>query len=110
MKLGERVLSVPINKMNRIKKGLHMNLMNNSIIQIPEPTNEPVYDYAPGSKERQKLEQALQATASSRLEIPLIIGGKEVTTGDIGQVVMPHNHNHVLERIIKQVLKRCSWP
>ena len=73
-----------------------MNLVNNSILQVPEPANEPVYDYAPGSKERLKLEEALQATASSCLEIPIIIGGKEVTTGDIGQVVMPHNHKHVL--------------
>lgn len=73
-----------------------MNLLNNSIIQPPEPINEPVYSYGPGSIERRELEQALAEAAAKCIEIPLIIGGKEIKTGNIGKVVMPHDHQHVL--------------
>jgi len=73
-----------------------MNLVNNSIVQTPEPKNEPVYDYEVGSRERIQLENALQVTAAKRLEIPLIIGGEEIKTGNTGKVVMPHDHEHVL--------------
>lgn len=73
-----------------------MNLVNNSIIEIPEPQNEPVYDYAPGSKERKLLEDALEKMVAEQIEIPLIIGGKEISTEKTAEVVMPHNHSHVL--------------
>ncbi|HEY5672786.1 MAG TPA: L-glutamate gamma-semialdehyde dehydrogenase [Malonomonas sp.] len=73
-----------------------MNLLNNAIIKVPVPSNEPVYSYAPGTPERAKLKTALNELAAKKIEIPLIIGGKEVRTGKIGQVVMPHNHKHVL--------------
>ncbi len=64
--------------------------------QVPPPTNEPVYDYAPGSPERAEIKARLQAMASERIEIPLIIGGREVRTGRLAQAVMPHDHHHVL--------------
>lgn len=73
-----------------------MNLLNNAVIKVPVPGNEPVYSYAPGSPERAKLKAALAELAAKKIEIPLIIGGKEVRTGKIGQVVIPHNHSHVL--------------
>ena len=73
-----------------------MNLLNNATIKVPFPENELVYDYAPGSVEREKLKNAIEETKSKKLEIPLIIGGKEVRTGKLGKVVMPHNHQHVL--------------
>ncbi len=73
-----------------------MNLLNNAIFKIPTPFNEPVYEYAPGSAERAKLKAALDDIASKRIEIPLIIGGKEVRTGKLGQAVMPHDHQHIL--------------
>ena len=73
-----------------------MNLLNNAIFKVPTPFNEPVYDYAPGSPERAKLQAALDEIAGKRIEIPLIIGGKEVHTGNLGQAVMPHDHQHVL--------------
>jgi 1-pyrroline-5-carboxylate dehydrogenase len=60
------------------------------------PFNQPVLDYAPGSPERAKLKAALDDIAAKRIEIPLIIGGKEVRTGNLGQAVMPHDHQHVL--------------
>jgi len=73
-----------------------MNLLNNAIFKVPMPFNEPVYDYAPGSPERANLKAALDDIASKKIEIPLIIGGREIRTGKLGQVVMPHDHQHVL--------------
>ncbi|MFW2365088.1 MAG: L-glutamate gamma-semialdehyde dehydrogenase [Desulforhopalus sp.] len=73
-----------------------MNLMNNAVITPPRPSNEPVFDYAPGSPEKLKLKEALAEMASKELEIPLIIGGEEVRTGNLGRVVIPHDHQHLL--------------
>lgn len=73
-----------------------MNLLNNAVFKVPVPTNEPIYSFAPGSPERAKLKLALDELAAKKIEIPLIIGGMEVRTGRLGQVVMPHNHKHVL--------------
>ena len=44
--------------------------------RIPEPKNEPVYSYAPGSPEREKLKAALEELKSKQIEAPMIIGGK----------------------------------
>ena len=73
-----------------------INLMNNAVIDTPKPVNEPIYTYAPGIPERAKLKEALADAAGKQLEIPLIIGGKPVKTGNLRQVVMPHDHRHVL--------------
>ena len=73
-----------------------MNLMNNAVIQTPVPVNEPVLNYAPGSPEKKALKAALEEMASHQVEIPIVIGGKEIRTGNLGKVVMPHNHAHVL--------------
>jgi 1-pyrroline-5-carboxylate dehydrogenase len=66
------------------------------IRRVPTPVNEPVRAYAPGSPEKRELKARLQQMASERIEIPLIIGGREVRTGKTAQAVMPHNHRHVL--------------
>ena len=73
-----------------------MTTMNNGVIKVPAPKNEPVLAYAPGSPEKLRLKKALAEAASQTLEIPLIIDGKRITTGKLGKVVMPHNHGHVL--------------
>ncbi|MBT8070537.1 MAG: L-glutamate gamma-semialdehyde dehydrogenase [Gammaproteobacteria bacterium] len=73
-----------------------MNLLNNAVFKVPMPVNEPVHDYQPGSPERASLKSALADIAARKVEIPLIIGGKEVRTGKLGKVVMPHDHGHVL--------------
>ena len=73
-----------------------MNLLNNAVIQTPAPNNEPVMDYAPGSPEKRAVKQALADMAATRVEIPIIIAGEEVRTGDLGKLVMPHDHQHVL--------------
>lgn len=70
--------------------------MNNSIFFYPYPDNEKVLEYRPGSRERKALIKELEKMKEEVLDIPLIIGGKEVRTGNTGQVVMPHNHKHVL--------------
>nr|WP_244155935.1 L-glutamate gamma-semialdehyde dehydrogenase [Desulfofustis glycolicus] len=76
--------------------GKIMHLINNAVIQVPEPVNEPVYDYAPESKEREMIKSALSELSEKQLDIPLIIGGKEVRTGKTGEVVMPHDHKHLM--------------
>ncbi len=73
-----------------------MNLMNNAVITTPTPKNEPVLDYAPGSPEKQALKAAVAEAAGQQIEIPLVIGGRRVETGRLGQCVMPHDHQHVL--------------
>jgi 1-pyrroline-5-carboxylate dehydrogenase len=65
---------------------------------VPRPTNEPVLTYAPGTPERAALKRELDAQASQVVDIPLVIGGKEVRTGDTFDVVMPHEHGHVIAR------------
>ncbi len=62
----------------------------------PVPENEPVLGYAPGSPERDELKARLATMAGEEIEIPLIIGGQEVRTGDTVEAVMPHDHKHVL--------------
>ncbi len=74
---------------------------NNAIINYPLPQNEPVKSYLKGSPERIALDAELERQSSTVIEIPLIIGGKEVRTGDMGEVVMPHDHGHVLARYHK---------
>ena len=64
--------------------------------RVPAPQNEPNLSYAPGSPERAELKARLKAMASQRLDIPLVIGGREIRTGRTAQAVMPHNHGHVL--------------
>lgn len=70
--------------------------MNNANFEFREPKNEPVYSYAPGTKERELLMEELDRQYNQVIEIPAIIGGKEVKTGDLDAVVMPTEHSHVL--------------
>ncbi len=70
--------------------------MNNAIFKFSRPENEPVKSYAPGTTDKILLKQTLKELSSEVWDIPLIIGGKEVRTGNTGNVVMPHDHKHVL--------------
>src|SRR5579885_2250500 len=71
-------------------------MSTHAIFRPPAPANEPIHDYAPGSPERARLQHRLERMRAERIEIPLVIGGKEVTTGDLKQAVMPHDKDHVL--------------
>ena len=70
--------------------------MPNGIVPIPPPVNEPVRNYGPGSPEKAPLKAKLDEMLADQIEIPLIIGGKEVRTGNTAKAVCPHDHNHVL--------------
>jgi 1-pyrroline-5-carboxylate dehydrogenase len=65
----------------------------------PKPTNEPVKDYAPGSPEREQLQRRIAELERDRIEIPLVIGGKDVKTGETFEAVMPHRKKHVLAEV-----------
>jgi 1-pyrroline-5-carboxylate dehydrogenase len=67
--------------------------------KIPTPVNEPVLSYAPGSRERGELKQALKDLSGRQIEIPVVIGGKEMRTGKTVDTVMPHCHRHVLAKV-----------
>jgi len=64
--------------------------------RVPIPANEPVKSYAPGNPERTELKARLAEIAAERIEIPIVIGGKEFRSGNTAQAVMPHDHAHVL--------------
>jgi len=70
--------------------------MSLGIFRVPAPQNEPIRDYAPGSPERASIQARLAEMASEQIDIPLIIGGKEIRTGNTVPCVMPHDHSHVL--------------
>jgi 1-pyrroline-5-carboxylate dehydrogenase len=73
--------------------------MNSTQFKVPNPVNEPILGYLPGSKERTDLKEALAAIEREVVEIPCIIGGKEVRTGTIFEVRMPHDHKTVIARV-----------
>ena len=70
--------------------------MSNAVVTVPDPQNEPIRDYAPGSPERETLKAKLDELLKEEIEIPLVIGGEEVRTGDTAPCVCPHDHGHRL--------------
>ena len=66
------------------------------IPRVPAPVNDVNRSYLPGSPERAELKAKLKEMSSQRVDIPVVIGGKEIRTGRTQSVVMPHNHQHVL--------------
>jgi 1-pyrroline-5-carboxylate dehydrogenase len=70
-------------------------------VKVPPPINEPVLSFAPGTPDRAALEARLGEMASETIEIPLLIGGEEIRTGDTLDVVVPHDHGHVLAKAHK---------
>lgn len=95
--------------------------MGNGYFKLPTPVNEPVKGYMSGSQERALLKAELDRQSGIKVEIPIIIGGKEYRTGKMGTCVMPHNHAHVLaeyhiagEEELKLAAKtameaKCQW-
>jgi len=73
----------------------------NGIPTVPKPVNEPVLSYAPGTPERAQLKAELEAQSKRVVDIPLVIGGEEIRTGDTFDVVMPHAHGHVIAKAHK---------
>jgi 1-pyrroline-5-carboxylate dehydrogenase len=68
-----------------------------AVFAVPEPRNEPVRGYAPGSPERASLQRRLDELAGDRLDLTMTIGGRQrPASGDAIEVVQPHRHAHVL--------------
>src|SRR3954467_4616502 len=76
--------------------------------RVPPPVNEPVRSYAPKSPERADVKARLKEMAGERIDIPLVIGGAEVRTGDKAPSVMPHDHAHVLGDYHKATTKHVE--
>ncbi len=70
--------------------------MFNGIFHIRKPENEPVLAYAPGSSERAELKARLKEMLANPVEVPCMIAGREVTTGDLVEMKAPHNHRQIL--------------
>jgi len=73
----------------------------NGFVKVPIPSNEPIYSYTPGTLEREQLKDQLKKMLSEEIEIPLVIGGEEVRTGNLADCRCPHDHNHLLARYHK---------
>ncbi|HSW45243.1 MAG TPA: aldehyde dehydrogenase family protein [Phycisphaerae bacterium] len=70
--------------------------MFNGIFKVPQPANEPVRSYAPGTPERASLKAKLRDLLGQQVDVPMIIGGKVVRNGALAKMVCPHDHHHVL--------------
>jgi 1-pyrroline-5-carboxylate dehydrogenase len=88
-------------------------------LKPPPPYNEPVRDYAPGRPERASLQARLAAMAAEQIEMPLVIGGRDVADGRPVSAVMPHRTRHVLgtvhwagPREMEQAIQAAgqAWP
>ena len=75
--------------------------MSNSISTIPVPKNEPIYDYAPNSSSRAGLQEEVKNLRSQVMDIPNIIGGKEVRTNELIDCTPPHEHSLVIGKFHK---------
>jgi len=70
--------------------------MSNGYFYFPQPTNEPVLGYAPGSAEKKSLKAALAEAKAKTVDIPMYIGDKEVRTGNTSAIHPPHEIKHKL--------------
>ena len=70
----------------------------NGIRRVPPPVNEPVKSYAPGSPEKTELKRRLAAMSGECADIPVVVGGKEIRTGNLVDVRSPHDHQRVIGR------------
>ena len=70
--------------------------MSNGIFNVPVAANEPIYDYAPGTPEREALLASYKAQFNAQVDLPMYIGDEEVRTGNTGNLTPPHDHQHVI--------------
>jgi 1-pyrroline-5-carboxylate dehydrogenase len=68
----------------------------NVISHAPRCSNEPIFDYRSGSPERKEIEKMLEYIATHPVEIPVVINGKEIRTGDVVEIRAPHDHSLLL--------------
>ena len=70
--------------------------MANAFFNVPKPVNEPVKAYAPGSPERKSIKKTLQDLKSKTIDIPMVIGGKDIFTDNKISMHPPHERKHLL--------------
>ncbi len=70
--------------------------MSKGFYNVPAPSNEPVKTYAPGSSERKELQEMISVLRSKEVEIPMFIGGKEITSDKRLRIFPPHEIEHTL--------------
>jgi 1-pyrroline-5-carboxylate dehydrogenase len=70
--------------------------MSTGFFNIPEPVNEPVKSYAPGSQERAQLIRTIEEMRGTQIDVPMFIGGQEIRTGKKITINPPHDRHHVL--------------
>lgn len=70
--------------------------MPKGVYKLPQITNEPIKSYAPGSTERETLKQKLTELRNTMVDLPMIIGGKEVRSNKLTDIRPPHDHRHLL--------------
>ncbi|MBE0653902.1 MAG: L-glutamate gamma-semialdehyde dehydrogenase [Bacteroidales bacterium] len=70
--------------------------MATGFFNVPTAVNEPIYSYAPGTPEREELKKAIREARSEQVDIPMIIDGKEIRTGNTVPVYPPHDLQHLL--------------
>src|SRR6056297_3403797 len=70
--------------------------MPKGFFDVPKAVNEPVRSYAPGTKDREELKKALKELKSKEIEIPMVIGGKEIKTDKKVAIHPPHELDHTL--------------
>lgn len=70
--------------------------MLKGFFNVPEPQNEPINTYAPGTKERELLKNALEEARNKEVDVPMFIGGKEIHTDTKETLHPPHDHQHLL--------------
>ena len=68
----------------------------NGIFQVPQPKNELVKNYEPGSEDRKKLDNEIQKMRSEVIEVPMYIGNEKVFSGEKRPMSPPHDHQHIL--------------
>jgi 1-pyrroline-5-carboxylate dehydrogenase len=71
-------------------------MLATGFFNVPEPQNEPVLSYAPGTRERDELKKQLREYRENPMEIPMYIGGKDIKTGNKVAIHPPHDHQHLL--------------
>jgi 1-pyrroline-5-carboxylate dehydrogenase len=70
--------------------------MPKGIYQVPQPHNEPIKSYAPGSAERKELQAMLKTLRSQQVDVPMYIGSEKVKSGNKIRMAPPHDHKHTL--------------
>lgn len=70
--------------------------MNTGNFYYPLPANEPVLNFAPGSREREQVKNVLKELKNKKTDVPMYIGTEEVRTGNKVAINPPHEKNHIL--------------